>query len=159
LRLHEIPLDNLTAEECALGGTAFGELIGVVEVEEAVALCTAFPGLELEIPAMESEGRPLARPYKETHLRSRLRDLLSGPSYDRFLQRYHDTRAYFPSLKNIRIRRRDKLLQSKADALYVELSAGRGQREGALRNEVATLLAMEFGVSRSYAYRLMKKEA
>ena len=144
----EISLDKLTAEEVAKASKTFRELCRLTSIEEAVALCARYEGLELVIPASEKLG---AGDVKETKLRGELRDILCGPSYEKFLFEYGGTKFPFPKLDSLRRRRRDKLIRHEFDTASVQCDSEHNT------TNLVDRLVVKHNMTRRHIYRILKQ--
>ena len=140
--LIEITLKDLTPEEVRRAPRGFTELSRMTSVDEALALCERFGGMEMNIPPSDSARTRL------TEFRGHLRDILSEPSYDRFLAEFGGTKFVFPRLDDLKRKRRNRLIAERIDLACA-------QKESV--EEAIRTIVRDYGMHRRHVYRILKK--
>lgn len=117
IKTHADSLVDMSAEELESAPSTFKELCRFTSVREAVTLCEQLGGLKLRIPPLEAGNR-----WKNTELRTKLKAILSVGSYEHLLRELGGTGSEitFPSLVQLKKRRRDRRIRQMVDALCAQ---------------------------------------
>ncbi len=133
---------DMSPEELEAAPETFRELVRLTSVPEAVALCEAYPGFEIRLPAPDTQKS------HEHALRSELRDLLTEQSYARLLNQWGGDRMYVPRIDSLKRQRRNRIIREAYD------------HQLQCRQPVTTVMdsmQRRFGITRSYLFRILKK--
>jgi hypothetical protein len=137
----DIMLNDLTPDELQCAPEGFRALCRMTSEIEALALCERFGGLDLWIPAPDTQATKL------TELRGELRDILCEASYDRLLKEWGGDKFLFPRLNDLKRKRRNRLIRARIDLSFA-------QKES--MEKAVTEVVREYGVHRRHVFRILK---